>query len=148
VSRLAAAVTVVLSGVVLAPAFAPRGWDDFPISSYPMFARGDLGAVVALDRVLVTRADGSVAPAPPSALGTPEAMVAMKVVSGAVARGDARALCARVLAAVRAEPSAGRAPAVGAAVQTDTYDTRVYFGEPRRAVLGTNLHATCSAEAP
>ena len=144
-------VTLGLAAAVLAPSLAPSGWDDFPVSTYPMFSRGDLGAEAELDHVLVTRADGTTEPAPPEVFGTPEVMVAMKVVSGAVGRGEARSLCARTLVSSRGrDERAGTASTrrvVSAAVVTSRFDTRRYLAAGARgALVARTVHATCGSE--
>ena len=142
-------VTAAFAALILAPAFAPSGWDDFPVSTYPMFSRGNLGAEAELDHVLVTREDGTTSPAPPEALGTPEVMVAMKVVAGAVARGEAGALCARTLAAVRArDRGSSNRGAISASIVTSRFATRRYFTTgAESALLSRTVHARCEGEA-
>src|SRR5690606_18740626 len=107
-----------LSLAILAPVVMPKGWDSFPISSYPMFSRGDLGRRVTLGHALLVSADGARVPAPPSLVGTPEPMVAKNVVENAIARGAAAELCARI---------ASRATgAASVEIVTSTFDSRAY----------------------
>lgn len=50
------ALTALLAAAIVSPLVRDRAWDSFPISSYPMFARGDLGRRVSLGHgVLVDR---------------------------------------------------------------------------------------------
>ncbi|MBX3189931.1 MAG: hypothetical protein KF819_23090 [Labilithrix sp.] len=137
--RVAWVVTGACALVVVSPIARERGWDDFPISSYPMFSRGDLGDVVALSHVVVEHDDGTRAPAPTESIGTPEPMVAKGIVEGAVARGEAAALCARIARRI-ADGSPRRPRAIE--VVTSTFDVQAYFTsgrEPRER----QVHARC-----
>ncbi len=142
-ARLEWALTIVVTAGVLAPIAAPKGWDDYPISTYPMFARGDLGSVVDLDHVLVVFGDGEASPAPPVTLGTPEVMVAMKVISGAIARGEAADLCRRVARSELLPRREGRLPSE-VSVVTSRFDARRYFTDgASRGPLSRTVHARC-----
>ncbi len=145
--KAAWAFTLVATALVMAPVVAPRGWDDFPLSTYPMFSRGDLGSVADLDHVVVRFSDGTSAPAPPSTFGTPEVMVAMKVISGAIARGEAEALCERAAEAKETATATGKSGgrALFVEVVTSRFDARRYFvAEAMRAPLERKVHARCA----
>lgn len=138
------AVTLALAVLVVSPLALPRGWDSFPISSYPMFSRGDLGTVVTVSHVLLVGAEGSGGragprrPAPPSMVGTPEVMVAKGIVEAAIASGRAATLCGRVAARARAEDTEVRR----VEVVTSTFDTRRYFAESTEPSARV-VHASC-----
>lgn len=138
--KLRAAITIAIALLILSPLARPRGWDDFPISSYPMFSRSDLGNVVALAHALVVHADGTRTPAPPSLVGTAEPMVATAIVNRAIINGTAAELCATI---------AGRATD-GTAVEIalSTYDTRSYFAEKKREPVSRVVHARCAIGRP
>lgn len=140
-SRALGALTAAVALAILSPLARDRSWDDFPISSYPMFSRGDLGAVVPLGHALLVAPDGTTRPAPPALVGTPEPMVAKNLVEGAIARGAAADLCARIAARAREEtPDAARVVIV-----TSVFDTRRYFREPGgRTPLSREVHASCN----
>lgn len=135
------ALTLLLSLLVLSPLVRDRRWDDFPISSFPMFSRGDLGSEVSLGHALLVAADGTRRPAPPALVGTPEPMVAKNLVERAIARGGAGDLCARV-----AQRAAREAPGARTVeIVTSTFDARRYFTEPGgRAPLARQIHASCN----
>lgn len=137
------AFTIVVTALVLAPVAAPKGWDDYPISTYPMFARGDLGSVRELDHVVLRFTDGVTAPAPPATLGTPEVMVGMKVISGAIGRGEAAELCKRVASSEYLPRREGRLPSE-VEVVTSRFDARLYFtADAGRVPLARTVHARC-----
>lgn len=140
-SRALPALTFGLALAVLSPLARDRSWDSFPISSFPMFSRGDLGAVVPLGHAVLVARDGSRRPAPPSLVGTPEPMVAKNLVEGAIARGAAADLCGRI--ASRAASDAPDAAAVE--IVTSVFDTRRYFAEPAgRTPVSRQVHASCN----
>lgn len=53
----------IVAGVVLSSLTRPRGWDSFPVSSFPMFSRDDLGTVGSPAHVLLVLPDGTERPA-------------------------------------------------------------------------------------
>lgn len=137
------AVTCALAAVVASPVVRWRGWDDYPISSYPMFSRGDLGNEVTLSHVVLERVDGTRMPASPDAIGTPEPMVAKRIVEGAIARGEARGLCERVAGRVR-----GSGDVRVVEVVTSVFDVRAYFETRSGSGSGSGekareVHARC-----
>ena len=133
-----AATTLGLAAAILSPLLRDARWDSFPISSFPMFSRGDLGSVVALGHAVLVTDDGARSPAPPSLVGTPEPMVAKNLIEGAIARGRAAELCARIAARAAAEAPHARA----VEIVTSTFDTRRYFADP--TPLAREVHASCT----
>lgn len=129
---------VAIAGAILFPLTRRVGWDSFPISSFPMFSRGDIGSRVVVSHV-VLRTDHGAVPASPSLVGTPEPMVAKALVEGAIASGTAAELCARI---------ASRAANEGARtveVVTSTFDAKAYFASPpRREPIERHVHAACT----
>lgn len=133
--------TLALALALLSPLVRERGWDSFPISSFPMFSRGDVGSIVALGHALLVTREGGRRPAPPAIVGTPEPMVAKNLVEGAIGRGDAAALCARIAGrAALEEPDA-----VAVEIATSSFDARRYFEAPDgKAPLSREVHARCA----
>jgi hypothetical protein len=132
-----AVTTVVLSAAIVSPVAREPRWDSFPISSFPMFSRGNLGSVVALGHAVLVTEDGARRPAVPTLVGTPEPMVAKNLVEGAIARGAAFELCARIAAR-----AVGEAPdARSVEIVTSVFDTRRYFEDPRP--VSREVHASC-----
>lgn len=135
------AITLGLAAAVLWPLAWPRGQDSFPLSTYPMFSRPDLGRVVPLAHARLLGPAGRARPAPPELVGTPEVMVAKALVEAAIARGEAQALCARV--AARAAADAVEADAVE--IVTSTFDSARYFASREgREPLSRVVHARCA----
>lgn len=135
-----ALVTVVLAGGIVSPLARERGWDSFPISSYPMFSRGDLGTVNELAHVLIVSVDGARAPAKPALVGSPEPMVAMSIVRAHVDRGTSAELCAAV-----AERAREGSDAIEVEVVKSVFDSRTYFSEgpAARAPIERTVVARC-----
>jgi hypothetical protein len=129
-------VTALLGLAIVSPLAREQGWDSFPISSFPMFSRGDLGTRLWLGHVVLIDRDGTRRPAPPSVVGSPEPMVAKKLVENALARDEARSLCTAI---------AGRAPPGTAKIEvvTSVFDTSRYFTDP--TPVERNVHASCNA---
>jgi hypothetical protein len=127
--------TVVLGLAIGSPVVRERSWDSYPISSFPMFARADLGTRVALGHVALVDRTGKRRPADPALIGTPEPMVAMNVIERAIAEGRAADLCARV---------AARAPDDVSAIEvvTSIFDTTQYFSDPKPTTR--EVHASCN----
>lgn len=115
--------TAVLGLAILSPLVREPSWDSFPISSFPMFSRGDLGTLVSMGHVILVDRAGKRSPAPPGVVGSPEPMVAKKIVENALARDEGPGLCRDI---------AGRAPADAATVEIviSVFDTSRYFRDP------------------
>jgi hypothetical protein len=128
--------SALLGGAVLSPLARDASWDSYPISSFPMFSRADLGIRASVDHAAFVGRDGRRRPVPPSLLGTPEPMVAKTVIERAIAEGRAPDLCARIAAA---------APEDVATVEilTSLFDTQRYFSDP--SPLSREVHASCKA---
>lgn len=135
-------VTVGIGLVVMSPVLRPRLWDDFPISSYPMFSRGDVGGAQELAQALVVYADGRRAPATPSQVGSVEPMVAMMTIWQSVRLGKGSELCALVASRVT-DPNAEAVEIVVSA-----FDAKTYFQENRRAPQSRIVHAHCEVKRP
>jgi hypothetical protein len=128
--------TAALGAAILSPLVRARGWDSFPISSFPMFSRGNLGTRVWMGHVILVDEDGRRRPAPPSVVGSPEPMVAKNLVENALARDEAYGLCMAI---------GGRAPPGVAKIEivTSVFDTSRYFTDP--TPVERTVHTTCNA---
>ena len=88
-----AAVTVVTLALVAWPLQRqPVRGDDFPLSTYPMFALRRKDARVALDYVIATGPGEARRHVPPYLVAGPEVMQAMMTINRAVSRGHAATL--------------------------------------------------------
>ncbi len=76
----------------------PATRDDFPLSTYPMFAIRRQDARVVLDYVIATGPGERRTHVPPALVASQEVMQAMMTVHLAVSRGHAATLCAEVAA--------------------------------------------------
>ncbi len=133
--------TLALAAGILSPLARERGWDSFPISSYPMFSRGTIGAVNELAHAVLVLEGGGRVPAPPALLGTPEPMVATAIVRAYLARGSSADLCEIVAARARF----ARPAAVAVEIVASRFDARRYFSAApdAREPLERTVYARC-----
>jgi hypothetical protein len=139
-TRRRAGLTLAISLIVLSPLARRKGWDDFPLSSYPMFSRSDVGGLQALAHVLVVHADGRRTPARPIEIGTPEPMVANAVAVHAITDGRSEELCAEIAKNVR------DGDAVRVEVVVSEYDVKKYFVEGPREPRARVVYASCAVK--
>lgn len=132
-----AATTLAIALLVLSPLGRSSTWDDFPISSYPMFSRGDMGGVHGLAHAIVVHADGRRTPATPTEVGSPEPMVANQIIVRAVLETRTPELCRLIASHVH------DADAVAVELVVSAYDARKYFVEGKREPEARDVHATC-----
>src|SRR5687767_4313020 len=88
-------VTLPLLTAVLLPLGWPRGRDDFPMSSYPMFTH-KRAQVMDVVHVLAVTANGENQPVSPDYVANGAVMQAAATIRRAIADGSANLLCARV----------------------------------------------------
>ncbi len=93
---------VVLAAVTWPLARPPQAGDDFPLSTYPMFAVRRPDARVVLTYVIATGPGDARVHVPPAMVAGPEVMQAMMTIGRAVGRGQAPALCAEIAARLAA----------------------------------------------
>lgn len=114
-------VSALIVALVASPLFGAFG-DDFPVSTYPMFA-SKRDSTVSIPSVVVVFADSSEAPASPSLVASDEVIQAFETIRQALRQGPeaTRTLCEHVASGVRSRG------AVEVRIQTATYDSIVYF---------------------
>jgi len=136
-------VTVIVLGLVGYPATQSLDADDYPLSTYPMFARprGRIGDVTS---ALAIAADGSSSPVPPSFVANAEAMQAVSTLRRAVASGPraSRALCGAIAERVSRASDAGLRAALHVEIVSGRVDAIDYLAE-RAAPRSRRLHARC-----
>ncbi len=94
-----AAISLVMLAAVAWPLDrAPLRGDDFPLSTYPMFALRRKNARVVISYVIATGPEERRRHVPPHLVAGPEVMQAMMTVQRAVGRGHAGVLCKEVAA--------------------------------------------------
>jgi hypothetical protein len=130
--RLAALTSLALCGAVLAPAVRAPDDDDFPLSTYPMFAAPRPRELTMASARGVTR-DGQPRTLSPGALGTDEVMQAFATLQRAAAAGpdERAALCAAIAARVARDAALGDAVAVEIVV--GSYDAVAAMAQPAAA---------------
>lgn len=143
--------TVLLGLLIVSPLARDASWDSFPISSYPMFSRGDLGSVRQLVHARLIDAAGESRPAPPSLIGSTEPMVAQSILVSHMRQGSTADLCAGIAQRIRASKRQG---VVAVEILLSTFDARRYFTreDPQspgdeRAPLAREVLARCDVTA-
>lgn len=121
---------------VFAPALVGRGYDSFPLSTYPMFA-GDRDVVAPVSTVVAIDGDRSIRLSPQLIGGTDEPMLAAETVVQAIRDGEAHALCAEVAHRLEHTAVRGRLEVV-----TEHYDTLQWFEDDRTPTART-VYAEC-----
>ena len=134
---LAYATTLLLAGFVASPIAGAFPDDDFPVSTYPMFA-GRRSTVVSVPSVQVLTPAGTSEPARPSLVANDEVIQAFETVRQAIRQGPVAtdALCLHVAGGLTADE------ATEVRVQTAEYDALAYF-EGEREPVRVRTHATC-----
>ena len=130
--------TIAIAAVIALPLLVDAGYDSFPLSTYPMFAR-DRDRVVAVSTVVARDGDHTVRLTSHIIGGTEEPMLAAETVAIAVRAGEADALCGEVAARAANAGIDGTLEVV-----TEHYDTRAWF-DGEHEPLERAVHASCEA---
>jgi len=140
-----------LSALLLAavgwPALGDLDADDFPLSTYPMFAR-PRERVNDVTSAIAVAADGTREPIPPSYIANAETMQAISTLRQSVARGPraSRALCEAIAGRLVAasEPTLSQARQVEIVTgRVDAIDYLAGRATPRTR----RLHARCDVKS-
>jgi len=132
-------VSLVLLAIVAAPVLQAPGYDSFPASSYPMFAR-DRAREATVHHVVGITDDGRHRPIPPPLVANDEVLQAAATIAGAIRTGRAQPLCEEVAARI-ADETLWREFA-WIEVTSDRYDVITYF-EGATTPSHRNIHARC-----
>ncbi|MFW6075796.1 MAG: hypothetical protein ACOC9Y_09380 [Chloroflexota bacterium] len=134
------AITLILAGLVVSPLFGAFADDNFPISTYQMFAavRPD---EVSVPHAVIIDADGSERPVPPAIVANDEVLQSQATIRQALRRGDTAtaALCNRIADRL------GNSDAVAIEIVTSTYDAVLYYQGDQEPGERT-LHARCEVQ--
>jgi len=141
------ALSVLLLAAVGWPALRDLGADDFPLSTYPMFAR-PRARVNDVTSAVAVAADGTREPIPPSYIANAETMQAISTLRQSVARGPraSRALCEAIAGRLgdASEPALRRAAQVEIVTgRVDAIDYLAGRATPRTR----RLHARCDVKS-
>lgn len=136
-------VSVVVLAAVGWPAFGDFRDDDYPLSTYPMFAR-PRARVADVTSALAIQASGASEPVPPSYIANAEAMQAVATLRATVAQGPAasRALCDAIASRIGSSNDAELRAAVRVELVTGRVDTIDFLGG-RATPRARRLHARC-----
>ncbi len=139
-----------VSCLVLLTVGLPATWelsdDDFPLSTYPMFAR-PRGRVSDVTSVVAVSSDSARAPVPPRFIANAEAMQAVSTLRTTVARGAvaSRALCEAIAGRIAVARDAELRDAVVVEIATGRVDAIDFLGG-RATPRTRRLHARCDVK--
>jgi hypothetical protein len=137
------AVSALLLGAMLAPAFWEPTDDSFPLSTFPMFAR-ERSRSEAITSAVLLSADGSELPVPASYVANVEPMQAIATLSKTVAQGRkaTRALCEGIARRVVASGDSKLTAAERVLIVTRSVDA-IDFLAGRSKPGGGKVHVRC-----
>jgi hypothetical protein len=130
-------ISVLLTGLVLWPAFRDPPVDSFPLSNYPMFSFGRPDAMITMPHALAVHEDGTRTPLSPSiSAATFEVLQSMMTIDAAI-RGDTQhkaSLCVQIASRVAESGDSELSDVAAVELATSTFDCVAYFEgdtEPR-----------------
>jgi hypothetical protein len=129
---------LVLVGAVVSPAISKRPRDDYPLSTYPMFAE-DRGRTATVEQAIGVLRSGERLILPPRYLGTDEVLQAKTKLEGALASGRSDALCSEIAGRVLSD----RSDVIEVIIRTITVDTIAYFQNADAATKSERVYARC-----
>lgn len=132
-------VSAIVLAVVAAPGFKKLGYDSFPASSYPMFARGRAQSATIRHVVAITD-DGRHRPIPPPLIANDEVLQAAATIALEIRSGRAAKLCQQVAKRVAGEPRWQEFTWLE--VTSDRYDVITYFNGTTKP-QSRDIHARC-----
>lgn len=141
-TRLAvAAFSIVLSLLVLSPAWRDPPADSFPLSDYPMFSHGRPDPGLTLTHALGVRSDSTSVPlAPPISAGNAEVLQSMVTIHRSVFGGRGPVLCEEIAERVLSDPSLDAIQTIE--LVTSEFDCVRYFDETPEPI-SRNVHVRC-----
>jgi len=125
-------VSVLMSALVLWPAFQDPRDDSFPLSTFPMFSRPKPDPGLVVTQVLAVFPDGRHEPLPPElATGNEEVIQTLRMIRDQVYKGKGRRkrFCADVAKRVSESDDATWLAAHEVVVAKSLFDTVAYFEE-------------------
>ena len=124
------AVSLVVTALVLFPAFQDPDEDSFPLSTYPMFSHGKPNPDLVLTQVLAVFQDGVRKPVPPKmATGNEEVIQAMRMILDETHGGQTRAVrfCRDVASRIARVSGPPWTDAIAVEIARSHFDTLAYF---------------------
>ena len=123
----------------------PLEGDDFPASTYPMFA-DDVGRTTSVVRAVAVDRDGGETTIPAGLIANQEPMQALETIRKAAGAGprEARALCSAIAGRLHEAADPTFAKAVRIELQTVQVDSVRFLGGDERP-LSRRVHARCPA---
>lgn len=124
------AVSLVITALVLSPAFGDPKEDSFPLSTYPMFSHGRPNPDLVLTQALAVFPNGDRKPLPPKlATGNEEVIQAMRMILDETYGGQERAksFCRDVVDRINRSSSPRWKDAIAVEIARSHFDTVAYF---------------------
>jgi len=123
-------VSVVLTGLVLWPAFRDPPRDSFPLSNYPMFSYGRPSPMLTMPQALGVHEDGTRTPLPPTiSAGTYEVLQSMMTIDAAIRGGPQQqaSLCVEIAARIADSGDDDLSDVEAVELAVSTFDCVAYF---------------------
>jgi hypothetical protein len=124
------AVSLVITVLVLSPAFVDPNEDSFPLSTYPMFSHGKPNPDLVLTQALAVFPNGDREPLPPKlATGNEEVIQAMRMIIGETYAGEERAksFCRDIADRIQRGSNPRWKDAIAVEIARSHFDTVAYF---------------------
>jgi hypothetical protein len=133
-----------LGGAAIYPAFLETARDDFPLSTYPMFA-GDRGKIARVVRAVAVVPGGEELRIPPELVSNSEAMQVVQTLQRTFRAGpeESERLCRAIADRLRARGDTALGRAERVELQSLEVDSVRYLGGEREPLL-RRVHARCA----
>jgi hypothetical protein len=141
-------VSIVMTCLVLWPAFRDPPRDSFPLSNYPMFSYGRPDPMLTMPHALGVHADGARIPLSPSiSAGTYEVLQSMMTIDAAINGGPqtSATLCHEIAERIAESADDDLADVESVEIARSTFDCVAYFEgetEPKQR----QVHMRCEVE--
>ncbi|MGD8863872.1 MAG: hypothetical protein PVI30_27910 [Myxococcales bacterium] len=143
------AVSVLILGATVYPAFEDPGDDSFPLSTYPMFSRPK-PRTVAVSSAVALGEGGFEQAVPPSYVANAEAMQALQTIKKSLRAGRraAQRLCRAIAARIDAGGDPDFAQATEVALVTERIDSIAFLAGESDAGGERRVHVRCPIREP
>ncbi len=141
-------VSIVMTVLVLWPAFRDPPRDSFPLSNYPMFSYGRPDPMLTMPHALGVNAEGEATPLSPSiSAGTYEVLQSMMTIQAAINGGPrtSNGLCHDIAGRVAESGDDDLADVREVIIATSTFDCVAYF-EGETEPKARQVHVRCEVE--
>ncbi len=135
-------VSLLLTGLMVSPAFRNPNDDSFPLSTFPMFSRPKPDPGLVLTQALAVFPDGTRTPLPPElSTGNAEVIQALRMIRDEAYAGPKRAsaFCRDIARRIEMSDDPDWAGVVAVEIARSQFDTVAYFEEGPEPVVRKTL---------